>query len=171
MIAEILKIIERYDFGSCIRWILENNPSQALPYHNFSHSLWVAYYVDQAYRYEKPDSDTPRELIIAALFHDFDHGSGFFLDDGENIERALMGLNGFALADAMPEDVFAAQFLVVETKYPFTPIVLHEKDVRNSDEYRFQVSCLRDADMLQNCNDTLLANFVGIKQELFRYDS
>jgi hypothetical protein len=33
----------------------------------------------------------------------------------------------------------------------------------------FLIDCLRDADMMQNCNDTLLANFVGIKQESFRH--
>ena len=34
MIPEVLEIIEKYDLGDVVRWILNNNPSQALPYHN-----------------------------------------------------------------------------------------------------------------------------------------
>ena len=52
MIQDVLKIIEEYGLGGVVRWILENNPAQALGYHSFNHSLWVAYYAYEAYRHD-----------------------------------------------------------------------------------------------------------------------
>ena len=165
MVSDCLAIIEKYELGDVVRWILENNPSQALPYHNFSHALWTARYVDAIYQMEVGDTKpTPRELVVAALFHDFDHSGGFFTDDSQNIERAIAGLNRWFSASVEPtirsEQLDSIAKLILETRYPF-----HTKSSN------VESVCLRDADMMQNCNDTLLANFVGIKQELYKYVS
>lgn len=161
MIQEILKIIERYDLGNMVRWILTNNPSQALPYHNFNHSLWVAHYVHDAYLLETNGKTPEKELITAALFHDFDHSGGFFTDDSKNIERAIAGFGRWCAENSEGSDFYIAVVdLIRWTQYPF-----REKSPS------LEIACLRDADMMQNCNDTLLANFVGIKHELFKYDS
>jgi len=161
MIAEIIGIIEKYGLGNCVRWILENNSSQVLPYHGWAHSLWVAYYAEQIFQYEGLGKDTPKELILAALFHDVFHSGGFFTDDVKNIERAVAGFVRWAETDTSIDEASKASVieLIRDSKYPFT------KPAKTTEQ-----QILRESDMLQNCNDTLLANFVGIKQELFRYD-
>ena len=174
MIAAILDIMEQYDLGGCVRWILENNPSQALPYHNFNHSLWVAYHAHEAYLQSTDGKNPPKELILAALFHDFGHSGGFFADDSKNVEAAISGFMRWIRQTnaARNTDVHVVHYLIRLTKYPFE---LPETDLYhilvNQEEYSLQLNCLRDADMMQNCNDTLLSNFVGVKQELFRHDS
>ena len=161
MIQAILKIIEKYDLGDMVRWILENNSSQALPYHNFNHSLWVAHYIHDAHLLETNGETPPRELITAALFHDFDHSGGFFTDDSKNIERAIAGFSRWCAEHSENSDFYiTVADLIGWTQYPF-----REKSPT------VEIACLRDADMMQHCNDTLLANFVGIKKELFKYDS
>ena len=170
MIDEILNIIDEYSLGRCVQWILKHNPSQALPYHSFNHSIWVAYYADQAYRYERPDAVTPRALLLAALFHDFDHSGGFFISDGKNIMRATMGYANYVL-DTFNAEMDIVESLIIETTYPHSKRDAYlddKKESRNTDEYRFMANCLRDADFMQNCNEALLSNFVGIKEELFR---
>jgi hypothetical protein len=154
-------MIETYDLGGMVRWILENNPSQALPYHNFNHSLWVANYVQDIHLFEADGEPPARELVVAALFHDFDHSGGFFTDDSQNIERTIAGFSRWCAENFIGGDFYTtASDLIRWPQYPF-----REKSPS------LEIACLRDADMMQNCNDTLLANFVGIKQELYKYDS
>jgi ABC-type transport system substrate-binding protein len=68
------------------------------PYHNFrhmSHVLWLCYKACQYYSHELPPRQM-RTLLIAALFHDFDHTGrphrGDVDPDGINIEIAISGL-------------------------------------------------------------------------------
>ena len=158
MIDTTLKIIEEFNLGFMIRWILENNTAQSLPYHNFSHSLWVANYAQMIYTHET-NKKAPKELIIAALFHDFDHSGGFFKDDLENIFRAVRGYIIWADSHREFDETFDNKVinLIRQTQYPHL-----------APATSFEAACLRDADLLQNCNDTLFANFTGIKQEMFR---
>ena len=68
------------------------------PYHNLRHSLHVAWLCHQACRFYR-DTITPRQmriLLIAALFHDFDHPGHPHSDAEEpdrlNIDIAVAGL-------------------------------------------------------------------------------
>ena len=171
MIPEVLDLIEKYQLGKCMRWTLENNPSQSLPYHNFVHSLWVAYYANLAY-IEETQEDSPMELIVAALFHDFGHGGGFFSRDSKNVELACEGVSRAHASEVIPEDCFlcVVDFLIAQTEYPYkkTADVVAKESFDHHEDIAVMLKCLRDADLLQNCNDTLLGNFVGIRQESFR---
>lgn len=65
------------------------------PYHNFRHMMHVVYMCHEALRYysktENPfDKATARTLLIAAMFHDFDH-TGLAGNDDLNIELAVRG--------------------------------------------------------------------------------
>jgi hypothetical protein len=156
-----------------VRWVLKNNPAQALGYHNFNHSLWVAYYAYEAFMYDTDGSTPPKELIVAALFHDFDHSGGFFADDSKNHEKALNGYKrwGAEQNDTQNpgENQVTVEQLISETLFPFGE--LQHADREDTDLYRLMAYALRDGDMMQNCNDTLLGNFVGVKSEMFRHDS
>jgi len=89
------------------------------PYHNFGHMFyvfWVCYEACKFYR----DELSPRQmrnLLIAALFHDFDH-CGMVGNDDLNIERALRGLKQhIAEVDKPYFDDIAA--LIKATQYPY----------------------------------------------------
>jgi hypothetical protein len=63
------------------------------PYHNLRHMLhvfWLCYEACVFYG-DRLSKRQVRNLLIAALFHDFDH-SGMFGNDDLNIERAVRGL-------------------------------------------------------------------------------
>ena len=111
------------------------------------------------------------------MFHDFGHSGGFFQDDLDNVLIAGRGLlrcasaicssNGRLLSG---EDIGlgpSAHSLIYDTKFPYQSLESIEQQY--PDEALFMSHCLHDADMMQNCNDTLFANFVGVKQELFGY--
>jgi len=191
MTEGVLALIEELELGGVVRYILENNPSQALSYHSFSHSLWVAYYAHHCYSGQKKDclsganyEDTPKELIIAALFHDFGHSGGFFADDTRNIFLASDGFANACVSRVIPEGVHQSVVhdLISGTKYPFDESAEEytrkyvagtdycSSGVVSEEQFCFMLQCLRDADLMQNCNDTLLSNFVGIKSGLFKRD-
>src|SRR3990167_8676608 len=71
------------------------------PYHNLrhmTHVMWLCYQACIFYR-NKMSSREMRNLLIASLFHDFDH-SGVAGNDKLNIEKSLNGLKKYLL----PED-------------------------------------------------------------------
>ena len=84
-LLKILELVKNYNLGKMIRWVLEHNTAQALPYHNFTHSLWVMMNAAILYTCET-ERAAPKSLIVAALFHDFDHTGGF-AKDAQNIAR------------------------------------------------------------------------------------
>jgi len=111
----------------------------------------------------------PKEMLIAALFHDFGHSGGFFTNDGNNIKIAVAGLeryvtetkddNGYTIPKAIQ--------LVKDTRYP------HSKkggdcECSSYEHYNFMRDCLLDADMYQYCVTTM-SSIVGIRQELFKH--
>ena len=63
------------------------------PYHNFRHVFHVLWLCHEAcmYYHESLNPRDMRNLLIAAMFHDFDH-PGIMGDDDLNIERAVRGL-------------------------------------------------------------------------------
>jgi hypothetical protein len=110
------------------------------PYHNFRHlfhMLWLCYNACQSYA----DILSPREmrnLLIAALFHDFDH-SGKQGNDDLNIEIAIRGLKKHLHPD--DKDYFEAICDIIRpTQYPYTSA---------SETLPLLAQILRDADASQ----------------------
>ena len=108
------------------------------PYHNFRHImhvLWLCYQACIFYQKELNPRQM-RNLLIAALFHDFDH-AGMMGNDDLNITRAIRAVQKYLL----PEDDEAMQdivTLIAVTEYPHQPGTL---DLR--------AHILRDADLAQ----------------------
>ena len=69
------------------------SPNVMIPYHNLRHMLHVmwATYQGAMYYENKISPLTLRNMLIAALFHDYNH-SGKTNDDASNIETAIKGL-------------------------------------------------------------------------------
>lgn len=88
------------------------------PYHNVRHMLHVFFLCYKACRYYRGTltAQEQRELLLAALFHDYDH-RGITKDDHLNIQRALRGLYN----ELVPEDIPAfgnITELIRSTEFP-----------------------------------------------------
>lgn len=110
------------------------------PYHNFRHLchvMWLSYKACEFYR----DTLNPREmrnLLIASLFHDFDH-TGKSGPDSVNIGRAIAGL----VENLLPEDeegFLEITRIIKATEYPYS-ITL--------DKLNLPCQIIRDADLSQ----------------------
>jgi len=131
-------------------------------YHNLRHTLHVLWLCYKACDYYQKDL-TPREmrnLLIAALFHDFDHPgrphSGEKDPDAVNIKIALAGLQ----RHVMPQDsAWLPQIaaIIEATHYPYkTP----------GDELDLLAKIIRDADLAQALSPVWIQQVViGLAQE------
>jgi 3'5'-cyclic nucleotide phosphodiesterase len=110
------------------------------PYHNFRHGTHVLFLCHDGGRFHNRDL-TPRRfrnLLIAALFHDFNH-RGVAGDDAMNIEFAIAGLRTYVLQMDKPylDDI---ELLLRGTQFPY---------VLDDSELPLEGLILRDADMMQ----------------------
>ena len=162
----IVEIINGYDLGNAIRWCMEHNTSQALPYHNLTHCLNVMTHAYNAWKYERK-SKPPLTLMYAAIFHDIDHSGGFYADDADNIQRAVHLWQQYMSTRFDKFDWAVGAFIRV-TEYPHKPIVEDNFPTMSPEDYRFSVECLRDADFMK-CPDTILQEAVAIKHEMYKH--
>lgn len=122
-------------------YVVKNNPSKDAPYHNNHHMFWMAWLADQLWQSlpstEQSDGKAIN-MIVAALFHDYNHSAGES-PDYVNISRAIVGWHEASLAVNLPSsvDIELVTMLIRATEYPYT-------DVARSP----QAKCLRDADLL-----------------------
>ncbi len=113
----------------------------ANPYHNFRHLFHVLYLCSEACGYYHTFAISKREardLLIAAIFHDFDH-PGRTGNDDLNIEISLRALRKHILPEDKPflGDI---EYLIKCTEFPYrVPSI----------EISFLACVLRDADMAQ----------------------
>lgn len=109
-------------------------------YHNFRHICHVLWLCHEACEYYA-DRLTPRQmrnLLIAALFHDFDH-TGAKGSDDINIARALAAFEAHVLPQDRPY-MDEIRTLIKATEYPYKV---------PSEEVNFLERIIRDADMGQ----------------------
>lgn len=128
-----------------------------LPYHNFHHMTHVFWLCHQACVYYE-DTLSPREmrnLLIGALFHDFDH-RGTFGDDHLNAALAIQGLKKYILKEDLPylDEIVA---IIKATEVPYkTP----------SEALNLSQQIIRDADMSQALNVAWLQQVIfGLASE------
>jgi len=170
MTKDILKIIKQYNLGRLFRYWLEYNSSQVAPYHNATHCLQVMLLARDCYIFET-GKEAPRSLIIAALFHDFDHSKGFYNNDRLNTERAISGFWEYILNHQLEDKIdyteqVCVEKLIAETTWPHGVIQHLSFDKEYNADFKIQVKCLRDADLLywkNNVIDTL----INIRTESF----
>lgn len=131
------------------------------PYHNLRHMLHVAWLCHSAIMFYRAQEQFPiskreaRNLLIAALFHDYDHTGKNGHDDLE-IERAIRGFrNHLLLSDAPYFGEIAG--LIRGTEFP------HKIPV---DELTLCGKILRDADLGQVLSTAWIQQtVVGLSQE------
>lgn len=131
-----LEIIGKYQLEYYLKVLLTENKGNTNPYHNFHHTITMMRRVYEIARIENVDETNIRLMLIAALFHDFNHSGGKFKNDSDNIDYALDAF----LMDSQEnvEDELDIGLLICSTQYPY-----------NADyEPTFLEKILRDADML-----------------------
>jgi 5'-deoxynucleotidase YfbR-like HD superfamily hydrolase len=139
-IVLFLNRLTQLDLYDLWLYVSENNPSEGAPYHNTSHMLYMAWLADeffQAHSSEAQSTCNERAMIVAALFHDFDH-SGGNEPDSVNIDRAVAAWHT-AYEKLQPKymDPRLVEMFIRVTQYPYV-----------GEAKTLEAKCLRDADLL-----------------------
>ena len=136
-----------------------NAPNKRNAFHNFRHMMHVTcetYKIACDMKYwELTDKRRFRALLIAAMFHDYDHSNKTLGNDKDEIAKAIMGIKRYIL----PEDkglLYEIEGLISVTEYPHA----------NCDPTT-GAKILRDADMSQNFDDVWLQQIIfGLSEEM-----
>jgi len=181
---EVLQILKDYNLGGAMRWLLDHSQSQGHPYHSLAHCVDVMHRVCTIWGWSAEGRVTlpkkpPKQLVYAALFHDANHSGGFFTDDAKNVDLASSAFSAYWFSDyclkvfkRVEHDMlfeYDVSQLIMYTKYPFAE--LDHIGSMSLQNVEFCIDVLRDADFMNRTEETLLNHLVGIKQELFKYDS
>lgn len=133
------------DLASYFRALFFDAANIDRPYHNLRHMLHVTWLCYQAAEYYR-DRLTPRQarnLLIAALFHDFDHPGHPHPEaddpDGINIGLAIAGLRRHLVPEDQPF-LTAIEGLIEATHFPYTV---------GGDALDVSGQIIRDADLAQ----------------------
>lgn len=145
------------DLTGYFRAVFKNARNLYHPYHNFRHMFHVVWLCYQACAFYAGELN-PREmrnLLIAAVFHDFDHAETMG-NDAANIAKAIKGLKKYIL----PGDrsfFKEIAFLIKATEYP-------PKAASHNPSLCGQI--LMDADMAQALSDVWIQQIVfGLGKE------
>ncbi len=152
---QIIKLIKEYSLDEYFSILLTKNKSNHLPYHNLYHGLSVmrnSYYIDILDF--KSDQKYLRELLLAALFHDFNHSGGKSSDK----ENVLGSIDQFLKYSKESEEAnYRIINIIKATQFPY---VIDDKDLN------YHQKIIRDADMLQACEDNYLQQVIlGLSKE------
>jgi hypothetical protein len=139
------------DLTVYFRIIFNQAPNLQLPYHNFRHMMNVVRRSYEACVYYAGEL-SPREmrnLLITALFHDFDH-TGTAGHDDLNIARAVSGFEKHVLAEdrAYVDDIVE---LIRSTEYPHAVA---------SESLKLPMQIIRDADISQGLDTAWIQQVV-----------
>lgn len=140
-------------------YVITNNKGNVNPYHNTGHNYNVydhSMFLFQTLREEYKLKSTDRlELGLACLFHDFNH-SGGKLNDSENINIAIKGLNQFL--DDNPDiqvNRVNVENIIKATQFPHLDIELNVLQ-----------RIIRDADMMCTTSNNWLDAIISFASEL-----
>jgi HD superfamily phosphodiesterase len=137
---EFLEIIKKFKLEYYLNVILTNNNGNTNLYHNFYHTQCVT---TNCYKIAI-DTDTYEEndikiLLIAALFHDFNHSGGKLKNDSENVKLAIEGFQKYTKESK--EDTEFICDLIKITEFPY--------NADNDSKLSIRQQILRDADVMQ----------------------
>jgi hypothetical protein len=136
-IPNLYEILEGFNLESAYSYVLRNNLGNNLPYHNFGHIENVTLFAYMGCIHESISGEITRNILLAALFHDFNH-SGGKLKDIENITLAKAGLNDYLIESNDTETKLEfVNYLIDITEFPYTietsKLTIHQKILRDAD--------------------------------------
>lgn len=168
----LYKVINNLGLGKAYNYVMTNNQGNKNPYHNNFHLESVAntalegclYYSKcntDIFKLPILDTEAIQLVLLAALFHDFNHtGSG--KDDRLNISIAKDGFYNFLLTEPDMIETWKVHIiydLIDATCYPYT--------IENKDLNLLQ-KIIRDADILQGmlCQNYIHGVVGALAQEM-----
>jgi hypothetical protein len=145
-LEKVKRYLDLYGFNEAhidVVTSLELNPSANLPYHNSQHCITTAIHACEAGRYYTSNSLDKKNglLLLAGLYHDFNHSNGRH-NDTINVSRAatemvdIMTTIEQGLSD---EDINTIAQLIITTEHPsrVEPANMLEKIMRDSDKLQW----------------------------------
>lgn len=123
-----------------IETISLKNPSAHAPYHGYQHLLTVTLNCWEGAQYLGLDSAQAKDLVIAALFHDFGHLQQRTVQDSANIEAAVVGVRKHfpvCLTSLTEEETERVIGLIRATEFP------------HAEATSLSAGIIQDADMMQ----------------------
>lgn len=150
--------------NKAIVFIIKNNKSNNLPYHGIDH-LFEVYnsckllidfsQMEQFILNDEEEVINRTELLIAALFHDYNH-SGGKLKDSENIENAIKGCKEFLDTIDYDLNFDVIESVIKATEYP-SPL---------KGDLTIEQKIIQDADMCYLLNDIAVVKlYYGLREE------
>lgn len=124
-----------------LKYLLKYNKSNLAPYHNLNHMLTVMKHCWDAMDFMNLlNRDKVEEMLVAAMFHDYNHSMGK-RDDAYNISQAKEGLKYFVKFNTNMKLDLEFMFKIIDaTQYPY---------VLQDHELNVYQSIIRDADLMQ----------------------
>jgi len=160
-LPEIIKNIDNLyegDLKYYFQVVLTSAKNLKNPYHNFRHMFhvtWLCYDACVFYR----DVISPKEmrrLLIAAMFHDFDH-PGRSGNDDLNIEISIRGLRKYIHQDDIDE-LPNIEHLIRTTQFPH---------IFKAEQLSMLGAILRDADLSQGLSPVWVQEIIfGLSSEM-----
>jgi hemerythrin len=147
-----IEVIKKLKLEDHLGNLLNDNKSNNAPYHNLNHTLCVIKNVYYLANQEDLNNKEIKNLVLAAIYHDFNHSQGEKKDD-ENIKEAIKALKKYVEGDTT--DI---EELIKATQYPY---VIEDKDLSDSQKV------LKDADVMQIFEDNFIQQVIyGLSTEL-----
>jgi hypothetical protein len=121
------------------------------PYHNTQHLFTVAIRCAEAADFYHLDRQSRREIVLAALFHDFDHPLN--TSDAENIERAIDGWRKVGAAYLIDVDNNEVERMIRATEFP------------HREAWDLMEEIIQDADLMQGIEPDREVFYAGLSAE------
>lgn len=157
-VIEIIKTSKNFRLG--LKYLIYNNKSNLAPYHNLNHMLVVLKHCYNALFYLRTpleDVNKCEGLLLAALFHDFNHSMGENNDE-HNVNEAKLGLCDFVVKNNVELDINFMCEIINATQYPY---------VIKPEDLNIYQAIIRDADLCQNFEPDWLKQIVlGLSSEM-----
>ena len=155
----MIEVVNKFDYlAKAFKYIVLNNKSNLAPYHNINHLLTVTNYTYKGILSTDLIESDSKELLLTAIFHDFNHSAGKKKDD-ENIKVAKAEIRKFIELEKIEGiDLEEVDSLLDATQFPY---VLEKKDLN------IKQAIIRDADLMQIFEyNWIQQNIFGLATEL-----
>jgi len=151
----MIETISKYpNLRKALKYIILTNTANNAPYHNLNHLLTVTKHCYNALEYSALESE---ELLMASLFHDYNHSMGKEMD-GINVSVAQSELIRFIENQNIDLDIDFMLSILSATQYPY---------VIPAEKLNTYQKIIRDADLCQIYEyNWIQQNIFGLSQEM-----
>lgn len=134
-------LLEKFDYlRKAFKFVIKNNKSNSAPYHNLNHLMTVTLSVYRLMVYEELERDSMmKEMLLAAMFHDFNHSAGKLTDD-LNVVESKKAIREFIEQEGLKVDIQFIDSILDATQYPY---------IVEESELNIYQKIIRDADLMQ----------------------